>query len=66
MADIVDIAQDVIDARIEQSIKSRNRLPKESLPHCIECGIEIPMARRIAANAIRCIDCEQDKERFLY
>jgi phage/conjugal plasmid C-4 type zinc finger TraR family protein len=53
--------QDQIDATVEDAIKrARNRLPRgESQRNCVECGKEIPEARRIAVPGVRlCVDCQ--------
>lgn len=59
--------QDQIDATVKDAIKrARAQLPAgPGLPHCAECGAEIPEARRKALPGVRlCVACqaEQDKE----
>jgi len=64
MADIADIADKDGEFLTEIAMQNRRRLPLASEPFCIECGIDIPMERRIAINAIRCVDCQTDYERI--
>ena len=59
--------QEQIEASIEDAVEyARNQLASgESLECCVECGAEIPEARRIAVPGVmRCIECqvEYDKE----
>jgi phage/conjugal plasmid C-4 type zinc finger TraR family protein len=59
--------QEQIDAGVEDAINlARSRLPSgESLTHCEECGVVIPVARREAIPGVRlCVKCqtEHDKE----
>jgi phage/conjugal plasmid C-4 type zinc finger TraR family protein len=57
--------QEQIDASIEDALKSvRTRLPKgKSLKHCVECGEEIPPARRQAIHGVRlCIHCQRQAD----
>jgi phage/conjugal plasmid C-4 type zinc finger TraR family protein len=53
--------QDQIDASVEEAIKlARSNLPTgESLAHCEECGMTIPVARRKAIPGVRlCVNCQ--------
>lgn len=60
--------QDQIDVSVEDAVKlARSRLPEgESLTHCEECDVDIPVARRKAILGVRlCVGCQsvQDEER---
>ncbi|KLN62265.1 hypothetical protein WH96_01710 [Kiloniella spongiae] len=53
--------QDQIDDTIADAVKHArsNLLPGESEKYCVECGDEIPKARRHALPGIRtCIECQ--------
>ncbi len=55
--------QDQIDATVEDAVKRvRSSLPQgESLEQCVECGNEIPEARRKAVPGVRlCIQCQAE------
>jgi phage/conjugal plasmid C-4 type zinc finger TraR family protein len=61
-----DAEQDQIDATVEDGIKrARSGLPTgPSLPHCAECGADIPEARRKAIPGVRlCISCQEAADR---
>ena len=54
-----------IDATVEDAVsRARNRIPQgESLANCIECGNEIPEARREAVPGVRlCIGCQSEHD----
>lgn len=59
--DIADIADKDGEFLADIALHNRPRLPLVSEPFCIECGIDIPLERRLAVNAIRCIDCESER-----
>jgi len=55
--------QDQIDASVEDAVRlARSRLPAgESLPHCEECEVAIPEARREAVPGVRlCVSCQTE------
>jgi phage/conjugal plasmid C-4 type zinc finger TraR family protein len=57
--------QDQIDDTITDAVaRARANLPKgESEPFCVECGEEIPDARRRALPGVRfCIDCQTERD----
>ena len=63
--DIVDRAQaaDEMLRHHAELTRQAGRPRGESLPHCLECGVEIPEKRREAVPGVRlCIACQQDKE----
>lgn len=54
--------QDQIDATVKDAVeRAKSRLPTgPSLTHCVECGVEIPEARRIAVPGVKlCIPCQE-------
>jgi phage/conjugal plasmid C-4 type zinc finger TraR family protein len=58
--------QDQIDATVRDAIsRARSNLSQgPSLPHCAECGAEIPQARRDAVPGVRlCIPCQTEHDR---
>ncbi len=55
--------QDQIDASVEDAVElARSRLPRgKSLPHCEECGQDIPAARREAVPGVHlCVSCQSE------
>lgn len=57
---------DQIDATVKDGVRRvQSRLPEgPSLTHCMECGIEIPAARRTAILGVRlCISCQDAHDR---
>lgn len=57
--------QEQIDASLEDAVNlARSKLPQgESLTHCAECGIEIPVARRKAVPGVRlCVSCQEEHD----
>ena len=58
--------QEQIDATVKDAVeRARSRLATgESLPHCAECGEEIPQARRNAVPGVRlCVACQEEQDR---
>jgi phage/conjugal plasmid C-4 type zinc finger TraR family protein len=58
--------QDQIDDTVTDGVLSaRARLPAgEGTTHCIECGEEIPPARRVALpGATTCVQCQSGRDR---
>jgi len=59
--------QEQIDATVETAVQlAKSRLPEgESLTHCVECGAEIPEARRRAIPGVRsCVSCQSEREKM--
>lgn len=57
--------QEQIDASVQDAVKlARMRLPSgKSLVHCMDCGMNIPEARRKAIPGVRlCIECQTEHE----
>ncbi len=59
--------QEQIDASIEDEmarLKAMRKTPQgESETHCLECGEEIPKARREAVPGVKiCIDCQEEHD----
>ncbi|NJO13339.1 MAG: DksA/TraR family C4-type zinc finger protein [Gammaproteobacteria bacterium] len=58
--------QDQIDATIKDGVsRAQRQLPSgPGASHCVECGAEIPSARRQAIPGVRlCIACQQAHDR---
>jgi phage/conjugal plasmid C-4 type zinc finger TraR family protein len=58
--------QDQIDDTISDAVaRARANMPQgESEVHCVECGEEIPEARRLALPGVRfCIACQSERDR---
>lgn len=67
MTDQFDRAQELDAHYLRQALEAhRRRMPKgESRTHCLECGEEIPEARRASVSGCRyCIDCAEEFERM--
>jgi phage/conjugal plasmid C-4 type zinc finger TraR family protein len=62
--DLADLAQDRVEGEAESGITaSRLALTGAGATVCTDCAEPIPAARRMAAPwAVRCIDCQHDKE----
>ncbi|MGL5632422.1 MAG: TraR/DksA C4-type zinc finger protein [Azovibrio sp.] len=63
--DIVDIASDreTIHRELALAAQRAATASRVSYSHCLECGDEIPEARRQAVNGVRlCIVCQGKKE----
>lgn len=66
MADIADVANDLVLLRMEQQLAARQPGLGESAEDCESCGGEIPAARRPALagrGCVRCVECQQWHER---
>lgn len=63
--DAVDKAQQLEQAQRDKALASAKSAPKtKGRLTCEDCGIEIPLARRLAnPSATRCIECQQRFER---
>lgn len=60
-AEIIDAANELAQQRIEMAIAA-HRIDRNavSATHCVECGDDIPQARREAVPGCRtCSDCQQ-------
>lgn len=67
MADNADIANEVIEVRLEQMLATwpeRVEIRGFVLLECEDCGHEIPQARRKAAPwAVTCVECQGIREK---
>lgn len=69
MADLMDDVQaynefyDKLAFDAQKARSARESHPDFDGEHCIDCEIEIPW-QRLALNRIRCIDCQQHRERI--
>jgi len=62
---ILDNASNVEQEALEHSLALRklNAPTFESFKECVDCGVEIPLARRMFAKGItRCVDCQEITE----
>lgn len=67
MADIADIADELVTAEIEASIGRRVRYQGVSATECEDCGEVIPERRRELLPGVRlCVDCQGLLERASY
>ena len=60
--------QEQIDATVKDAIdRAKSLLPQgPGLPHCAECGNEIPAARRAAIPGVRfCLSCQEAHDQEL-
>ncbi|WP_215906220.1 TraR/DksA C4-type zinc finger protein [Thalassobaculum litoreum] len=66
MPDAADRASEYEEAQRDMALKRALCVPAaEGRDHCIDCGGEIPAARRAAdRSAVTCIDCQRDRERL--
>jgi len=63
MADPADIANDLIEIQILNTLRSRANTPIKIGPeYCNECEEEIPMPRRKLGFAL-CVPCAEESER---
>ncbi|PLV18412.1 conjugal transfer protein TraR [Pseudomonas guariconensis] len=60
MADIADMANDVVQQHLEEALAARVAAPvRESRMDCIDCDDPIPESRRVAARGcVRCGACQ--------
>ncbi|WAB92499.1 TraR/DksA C4-type zinc finger protein [Pseudomonas citronellolis] len=66
MADLLDMAAEQEENRLQGLLATRQRpAPAYSISetHCVECGTEIPAARRIAVPGCECcVECQGMRE----
>lgn len=64
MSDIADQANDLAQEHLERILA--NRPAQSSIPsavECVECGCDIPLARRMALPGVQlCISCKEDED----
>ena len=69
MSDVADLANDVMQERLDRLLAQRIKPSTEqSATECEECGCDIPEARRIAvAGTQHCIECASilERKRFI-
>jgi phage/conjugal plasmid C-4 type zinc finger TraR family protein len=64
VADWLDEASELSQAQHEKAIANRVVYSGISEEFCVECGDDIPEARRVAVPGCKyCVDCQQLKER---
>lgn len=61
------VTDQVDDTVIDGVLNARSRLPVgEGTDHCLECGEEIPAARRAALPGVTtCIQCQTNRDRLV-
>lgn len=64
MADIADVANDLMQERIDHALAARKPAAvSASFEFCVDCDEAIPQARRLAARGcMRCAGCQQALE----
>lgn len=60
--DLADSAQIEIDREQERQVANLKQADVEPTDECIECGNDIPEARRKAVNTNLCIGCAEIRE----
>lgn len=66
MADIADVANDLVLLRMEQQLAARQPGLVVTAEDCEDCGGPIPLARQQALagrGCLRCVECQQWHER---
>ncbi|OTG87676.1 conjugal transfer protein TraR [Acinetobacter sp. ANC 4558] len=58
MADLADIASEITDERLAQTLSNRTSYDMASEYECLECGEKIPEKRRALGGVTRCIGCQ--------
>lgn len=63
--DIADLAEQQIESQLQQAIaRIRTPAPASGRNECVECGADIPTARRLALPHVKtCINCAEHGER---
>lgn len=60
---LFELAQKAEQARLQQAIDNRVRYQGESAEDCESCGVEIPLARRLAVPGCQtCTECQSLRE----
>lgn len=65
MADIIDIANDLIDSEVSRAlrkIRQNKSQDKEGAKFCVECGDNVPEARQKLGFKL-CVPCAEETER---
>ncbi|MDC5354797.1 TraR/DksA C4-type zinc finger protein [Acinetobacter baumannii] len=62
MADLVDVASEIIEANVAYTLSHTNRFDDQSNIECEECGTVIPEQRRKLGGVTRCIGCQTEFE----
>lgn len=65
MADEIDVSQAESDFLLSLRLSQRAQYQGQSAKVCVECGDNIPLARRIALPGVQhCVSCAEHKELF--
>jgi hypothetical protein len=59
--DHADLADQLIEARLEEALEKARRERRKGTTHCIDCGVQLPEVRQQYA---LCIECARDHERL--
>lgn len=62
MADAADIAADIIETDLSNTIRNISRIEVPSLYDCAECGDPIPEQRRKLGSVTLCFGCQTELE----
>lgn len=62
MADFADVASDLEQERLTQSLNNRRQFDTASELDCEDCGAEIPAQRRALGGVTRCVQCQTNFE----
>lgn len=65
MADVIDLANDLIDKEVDLALNKIRQNSSQKTPgakHCIECGERIPEGRQRLGFQL-CVPCAQEDER---
>lgn len=58
VSDLADIANDLIEQRLTDSLASRHHVQTRSNFYCDGCGDDIPEQRRAIGSVTHCIECQ--------
>jgi RNA polymerase-binding transcription factor DksA len=74
MGDIVDIANENVEAARQRDLANHNKRTSTPQPEyndngdkvCIDCDTVIPKLRAAIVGVCRCIDCQKDEEKRIW
>lgn len=58
MADFSDVATQISEEQLQQSLTNRAQFTAHSYYECEDCGVEIPEQRRKIGGVTRCTECQ--------
>lgn len=66
MADIIDKANERMEEHISDSLSAlRRERGTPDTPFCVDCGLHIASRQDLIPWATRCVDCQEDHEKWL-